>query len=760
MKTIRNARNFLESIKKPIEFDLSSFNHDLDEINKYHKKIENNSDHELKELSDNIKQKAQPGADDITIEAFALVKEVCRRKLKITPFDVQILGAIALEKGKLIEMQTGEGKTLVAVFAACLNALRKDNVHILTFNDYLARRDAAWMYPIYDFLGLSVGYINESMGLEQKRKAYGSNITYAPAKEVGFDYLRSMIAYNTKDRITQSFNYAIVDEADAILIDEARNPLVLAGNLIESNIDFKEVADFAASLFFDVDYNTDEYARNIYLTDKGIDKVESRYDISNLFSDTNLELHSAVNLALQAKTLLKKDVDYIIKDGQIRLVDEFTGRIVEDRKWKNGLQTAVEAKENIKINKEGSILNSITLQHLMQKYSKLSGMTATAQQAAEEFEFFYNLKTVVIPPNKKCMRTDHQDLVFETKENKILAIVEEVKKVHETGQPILIGTLTVKESEELSEKIRRQNIGCQVLNAKNDELEAEVIAKAGMKNAITISTNMAGRGTDIILGGSERTDLKEIESAGGLYVIGTNRHESLRIDRQLRGRAGRQGDIGSSRFFLSLEDDLMIRYNLKDALPKKKMVKHLPIGEIGHIQRVIEGQMFDIRRFLYNYSSLIEKQRIIILDERETVLTNQEMADNVKDAILLQYDKLWSLHLDYMSQLKEGIHLLRLGGQNPLREFQKKADLAFNEMCDGLDEDVKKILEYFDNNPGDEISFPGMKKPSSTWTYIVNDNPFGNQPGLMLLDSSNIGLQVDLISLTALFIYRLFKKTK
>ena len=396
----------------------------------------------------------------------------------------------------------------------------------------------------------------------------------------------------------------------------------------------------------------------------------------------------------------------------------------------------------------------------MHKYSKLSGMTATAQHSSEEFEFFYNLKTVVIPPNKKCIRIDHPDLIFETKELKNQAIVNEVKRVHEKGQPILIGTLTVKESEELYDKIKLQGIDCQVLNAKNDELEAEIIAKAGMINSVTISTNMAGRGTDIILGGVNTIEKERIEETGGLYIIGTNRHESQRIDRQLRGRAGRQGDIGSSRFFISQEDDLMIRYNLKDALPKKKKRKYLPINDISHIQRVIEGQMFDIRRFLNNYSSLIEKQRIIIQNEREIALENKELGQNVRESILFQYDKFWSLHLDYLSEIKEGIHLLRLGGENPLREFQKKAELAFIEMCDNLDIEIQKIIEYFDQNPNSEISTLGIKKPSSTWTYIINDNPFGNQLGLMLLAGSNIGFQVDFISLIILFFYRLFKTKK
>jgi len=762
MKAIETIQKKIDAIKIPIEFDLESYFTILTEINKHHKKIELYSDEQLKELSQKLKQKAKINSKDLVIEAYALVKEVCIRQLKIHPFDTQIIGAIGLHNGKLIEMQTGEGKTLVAVFAAFLNALIYKNVLILTFNDYLAKRDSNWMNPIYQFLGLSVGYIGENMNRGQRKKSYTCNITYATAKEVGFDYLRSMIAYNENDRVTPAFSYAIVDEADAILIDEARNPLVLAGDIIKSDIDFTEVAEFAASMRFDIDYKTDDYSRNIFLTEEGIEKIESKYLISNLHSVKNLEFHSAINLALQAKTLLTKDVDYIIKEGQIKLIDELTGRIVEDRKWKNGLQTAVEAKENITINSEGSILSSISLQHLMQKYSKLCGMTATAQQAAEEFEFFYNLRTLVIPSNKQCIRIDYEDIILKTKEEKKNAVLNEVIRVHATGQPILIGTLTVKESEEFSFILKNHNLECEVLNAKNDEQEAEIIAKAGMMNSITISTNMAGRGTDIVLGGVKSINKAEIEKLGGLYVIGTNRHESLRIDRQLRGRAGRQGDLGSSRFFISLEDDLMAKYNLKGALSEKKKKKKLEISlfEIDHIQRVIEGQMFDIRKFLYTYSTLVEKQRIIIENERENALLNKELSDKLREAILFQYDKQWALHLDYLSELKEGIHLLRLGGLNPLREFQKKADDAFMQMCETLDKEIELLITIFNDNPVVDLSALGIRKPSSTWTYIINDYPFGNPLGLMLTDNANTGYQVDLLSLIILFFFKIFKKKK
>jgi preprotein translocase subunit SecA len=758
MKRKTIFKNKITSIQRPSEFN-STFNSILFEINAYHKKIQFHTDNQLIKLSMELKKNSQStNISELIIQAYSLVKEVCSRKLRITPFDVQILGAIALNEGNLIEMQTGEGKTLVAAFAAYLNAIIDEHVHILTFNDYLAERDAKWMLPIYNFLGITVDFVNESMNRIHKKKAYSSNITYATAKEVGFDYLRSLIDYDKKDRVIQFFKCAIVDEADAILIDEARNPLVLAGNLFKVGVDFIQIANFVNSLIYDIDFKTDEYSRNIYLTKKGIDKVESTYMISNLYSDSNLELHSALNLALQARTLLKKDVDYIVRDGQIKLVDEFTGRIVEDRKWKNGIQSAVEAKENLNINSEGSILNSITLQNLMRKYSKLSGMTATAKEAAEEFEYFYNLKTVIIPSNKNCARVDHPDLIFNTKEEKYRAIVQEVIRVHEKGQPILVGTLTVKESEELSNIFKKRNLICEVLNAKNDRIEADIIAKAGMMNAVTISTNMAGRGTDIILGGVNKVEKEELEKMGGLYVIGTNKHESMRIDRQLRGRAGRQGDAGSSRFFVSLEDDLMIKYNLKDALPKKKIKKNSLIDSMSHIQRVIEGQMYDLRRFLYDYSSLIEKQRIIIQNERERILSDDKLPINIKVAILFYYDKFWSIHLDYLSELKEGIHFLRVGGLNPLREFQKKADIAFKEMFKNLDREIKFTNKYFRDNPESNPSSLGIKKPSSTWTYVINDYPFGNQLGIMLLNNSNIGFQVDVLSITILFFYRLIKK--
>ena len=792
---IRNIKQI--SMKTDISFTPDSHISDnlkpyfqlLSKVNQQEKLLVSKSDTELKERSKELQLRCQSGeiSNELVVDAYALVKQVIQRQLNLSPYDVQIIGALALHQNNVVEMQTGEGKTLTAVFPAYINALTKKGVHVLTFNDYLAKRDAEWMRPVYEFLGLTVGYIQEGMDKAQKKAAYHCDITYATAKEVGFDYLRSFIAYHPDELIMRPFYYTIVDEADALLIDEARNPLVLAGNMVDSGIDFYRVARFAASLEKGIDFGLDEYSRNIFLTEPGIEKVEKEFSIENLHSDINLNLHSAINLAIHARILLIKDVDYVVKADEIKLVDEFTGRIVEDRKWRNGLQTAVEAKEGVTIQSEGNILNSISLQHFICQYPKKSGMTGTAANAAEEFHGFYGLKVVVIPPNKPCQRIDYPDELFMTKAEKTKAIIEEVRSVHNTGQPVLIGTLTVKESEELAQQFSEHGILCQVLNAKNNEQEAEIIADAGRFGAVTISTNMAGRGTDILLGGKDSREKERVAELGGLYVIGTNRHESIRIDRQLRGRAGRQGDVGISRFFISLEDDLMIKYRLEQALPKK--LRHLNgnweeskvrmVKYINHIQRVIEGQVYDIRKTLFYYSDFIEKQRKIIQTERQQLLLsetelkdylvinhseidvldkNHDLVNKLRESTLFQYDIYWTDHLDCMQQIREGIHLLKLGGQNPVREFHKKANKNFLEMCDNIDLEAKRNALTLLKTPNTALTELGIKKPSSTWTFMINDNPFGRQLSIMLL--SNVGLQVDLFSGIILGIYGIFEKIK
>jgi len=763
-----------------IERDLYSYYTIINSINTLEESMLSRTDAALKLLAGEVRTKIRNGENpDSHLEiTFALVREVSRRLLQMRPFDCQLIAAIALHQAKLAQMNTGEGKTLAAVMPVSLNAFTGKGVHVLTFNDYLARRDANWMRPVYEFLGLSVGFIQENMSMSEKKKAYECDITYATAKQVGFDFLYSYIAMDPSEISLRAFNFAIVDEADAILIDEARNPLVIAGNIIESKTDYYLVASFAAKLKSGEDFTTDEYQRDLFLTEIGISKAEIFFNTDNLFIQKNYDLLAAINLSMQAHQLLHKDVDYIIRDGKIKLVDEFTGRVVEDRKWQNGLQTAVEAKEGLVIQSEGTILGSIPLQHFISCYPKLAGMTATAEPAAEEFNGFFYLSVVVIPPNKICNRKDLTEEIYVDRAVKTLRIIEEVSALHKKDQPVLIGTLNVKESEELAAEFQKNQIPCHVLNAKNDEEEAEIIARAGIRGAVTISTNMAGRGTDIILGGEDNQSVSSVANSGGLHVIGTNRHESRRIDDQLRGRAGRQGDPGSSKFIISLEDELMMKYKLKELLPEKlrgikqdSAISDLTIqSRIAQAQRIIEGQMYDLRRTLCDYTNFIEEQRKYFQGKRQTLLLENNYSytipdeipqistisissDNMKKFILNQFDLTWAKHLNFASELRDGIHLVRLGGENPVRVYQKKTFEHFNLIEAEME---KTIADFMEKNPlGNDLP---IKRPSSTWTYMVNDNPFGNRLSLTLLNNANIGMQADIFSMGILLVVGFFKR--
>lgn len=755
MKAIKKIKTFLYRLKQTsITEDVQPYESSLQQTLQLAGGMNSKADVELKQMTAIIRKKVLSGEspDAHMAELYAIVVETFKRTLHIIPYRVQIMAAIALHQRNIIEMQTGEGKTLVAVFTACLNGLAGKGVHILTFNDYLAKRDANWMRPVYEFLGLSVGFIQENMPAVEKRVAYRCDITYGTAKEVGFDYLRSCMAYETREIILRDFNYAIVDEADAILIDEAKNPLVFAGNIEGHPVDHHQIARYVSSLAAYRDFMLDEYARNVFLTEHGIEKTEHFFGVQNLYDDSHRDLLIAVNLALQARSMLRKDVDYIIEDGRIKLVDEFTGRIVEDRKWQNGLQSAVEAKEGLIVQSEGSILNSISLQHLMNCYPKVSGMTGTGQHAAEEFASLYGLGVTVIPSHKPCRRIDHPDRIFTHKAAKVQAIIEEVKKVHQTGRPILIGTLTVKESEELQAEMQRQGIASTVLNAKNNESEAVIIEQAGMRGAVTISTNMAGRGTDIMLGGREQRSKEAIVASGGLHIIGTNRHESLRIDHQLKGRAGRQGDPGSSQFIISMEDDLMIKYGLKSLLPKHLRdlrqdgpIHHATIARsIAQAQRIIEGQLHEIRMNLHRYAHFIEKQRTILFDRRQDIFLSEESL--LREYSLFQHDFLWSLYMNDIAALREGIHWQRMAGKNPLQEFYKSSDAMFRQLIADLDHKLS------DSSSINVLELK-IKRPSSTWTYLVNDNPFKNPLALMM---GNIGYQVDLLAGPLMIIMKMF----
>jgi len=732
------------------------------------------SQEELRERGAALRMRAHGGEslEDLLVEVLALVREVAQREIGLRPFDVQILGGVGLCDGRMVQMDTGEGKTLAAVGPVVLRALTGQGVHVLTFNDYLAGRDARWMGPIYNFLGLSVASIQGNTAARQRKKAYQADVTYLTAKEAGFDLLRDGLAYDSNDLVQRPFHAAVVDEADSLLIDEARVPLVIAGALATPADQREESNSVVRQLELDTHYRTDQFSRNVYLTEEGINRVEELLGCSDLYAPENLALLTQLNLALHAEVLMRRDVDYIVRNDRIEIVDDFTGRVVEDRHWPDGLQSAIEAKEHVRPSDEGRVLGTITLQHLMRRYPHLSGMTATALSAADELYGFYGLGILVVPPNRPCIREDQPDLVFTHREAKWHALAEEVQRVHRTGRPVLVGTLTVQESEGLALQLRREGIACAVLNAKHDDQEALIVAQAGAVGAVTISTNMAGRGTDIRLGGSKGVDYAQVAALGGLYVIGTNRHESRRIDDQLRGRAGRQGDPGSSCFFISLEDELFVRYGIDDLIPARaRPEKQMgPVDSsvlrhaVAHAQRIIEGQNGDIRRTLWRYSHFVEQQRLVLSRRRDSVLHGAgpnvlqeriaapelENASRVLGAETLKelarrltlraMDECWSDHLTFVNDLRDGIHLAEVGGMSPIEEFQKAAAASFLRVLESIDDHVVRSFRALDLSSGKEIfENPGLRGPSSTWTYLVSDSAFTDRLAAHLMGRGNAG---------------------
>jgi preprotein translocase subunit SecA len=716
------------------------------------------SDSALQEISAELKQQAASGspAESILVSAFALVREASVRRLGMRPYDVQLLAAIALHYGSLIEMQTGEGKTLAATAPVYLNALYGKGVHVLTFNDYLARRDAEWMRPLYEFLGLSVGYVQEGMSKEQRKKAYAADITYLTAKESGFDYLRGFLAEHPAELVQRPFHYAVIDEADSILIDEARIPLVIAGKTEKKHgIDPVRMAAVIAELEPGEDFSLDEYERNVFLTDKGVGIIEKTFGCGNLYDEKNLPLLVDAGNALHARALLKKDIDYILRNNKIELVDEFTGRVADSRQWPYGLQEAIEAKEGIYADTKGQIIASITLQNFIRQYPRIAGMTGTARSSSEEFLEFYGLSVAVIPTNKPCIRVDREDVIFTHWEAKLDALVKEIAEVHRTGRPILVGTRSVSESELLAGRLKELGVSCTVLNAKNDEQEAGIIANAGRPWSVTVSTNMAGRGTDIKLGGEREEERELVVSLGGLYVIGTNKHESRRIDDQLRGRAGRQGDPGSTRFFISLGDDLMKQYRLKELVPEQLFPENSPDPveskiirrETARAQRIIEGQNFRIRRTLQKYNVLMERQRQMIFQWRTGVLFGK-LPGIFRKRLPERYEQLlpvagerglmraewqlalyfisncWTEYLDFLSYTRESIHLVHIAGKIPISEFNKTAIQAYEELLKTIEQEIVDVLAVAEITPdGIDMAKEGLKAPSSTWTYLIDDNP-------------------------------------
>ncbi|MFF2886020.1 DEAD/DEAH box helicase [Paenibacillus sp. NPDC057967] len=693
------------------------------------------NDGQLQTESLRLKKEAISGTslDELLVDAYALICEAAKRKLGLQPYDVQIMAAIALHERLLVEQHTGEGKTLSAVMPAYLNALTGEGVHVLTFNDYLAKRDADWMGPIYRFLGLSVNSVQTGMSLLEKREAYAKDITYVTAKEAGFDYLRDTIALDVADTVHRPFRYVIVDEADSLLLDEARVPLVIAGESDFSSNDGIHFADVARQLNPLEHYDFDESKRNAYLNEAGSAKVESLLGCGNLYESHNSHLLSSLNCALHVEVLLKRDVDYIVRDEKIELIDEYTGRVAENRHLPDGLQAALTAKEGLQSKSGGKILGTITLQHFLSLYPKACGMTATAHTSAIEFDDIYELQVVQIPPNRPNIRIDHPLRIYTHKAAKLKALVQEISSVHATGRPILIGTSSVEESDLLAEALAVANVPCQVLNAKNDAKEAEIIAKAGEISAVTVSTNMAGRGVDIRLGGGNPTQAEIVAKLGGLYVIGTHVNESLRIDNQLRGRSGRQGDPGSSVFFVSLEDELLLQFGIdkwvRGLRQDEMLVEPAILSKISHIQRVAMAQNFQIRKELNGYSDMVEDQRRILYEERLEILKGEQPMSPSEQRVRLFYiDEIWADHLAYVSYVREGIHLESLASRNPIDEFHMQITQAYEQIPAKINSESANMLVRLagSNDPAKWEEF-GLRSPTSTRTYIINDQYLENQ---------------------------------
>ena len=620
----------------------------VDKINELEPSLEGLSDASLVAKTAYFKERIENGEslEDILPEAFAVVREASRRVLGMRHFDVQLLGGICLHEGKIAEMRTGEGKTLVATLPTYLNALTGNGVHIITVNDYLAKRDSEWMGKLYRFLGLSVGLIVHGLSFNERKEAYSADITYGTNNEFGFDYLRDNMVIYADQMVQRELNYAIVDEVDSILVDEARTPLIISGPGDKSTELYGVVAKAIIQLKEGEDYTVDEKAKAVLPTEFGIAKIEKALNVTNLYDHENIELSHHFNQALRAKALMHRDRDYVVRDGEVVIVDEFTGRLMFGRRYSDGLHQAIEAKEGVKVERESQTLAAITFQNYFRMYGKLAGMTGTAKTEEDEFLKIYGLPVIVIPTNKEIARVDFPDVIYKTKKAKYKAVIEAIKEANSKGQPVLVGTTSIAQSEELSIVLKKSGIQHNVLNAKYHEMEAQIISGAGQKGAVTIATNMAGRGTDIVLG-------EGVAELGGLHIIGTERHESRRIDNQLRGRAGRQGDNGSSRFYLSLEDDLMRLFgsdNIASIMDKLGMDENEPIEHqlitrsIEQAQKKVEGRNFDIRKHVLQYDDVMNQQREVIYGQRRQILMGEGLKENIMSMINQMIDQYMDLY--------------------------------------------------------------------------------------------------------------------
>lgn len=660
--------------RKMFDFDekeLRRFDKIADKILELDDEYSKLSDDELKKKTEEFKNRLANGEDfdDILVEAFATAREACYRVIKEKPYKVQLIGGLALHYGNIAEMKTGEGKTLTSVMPAYLNALGGQGVHIVTVNEYLAERDSKWMGQIHEFLGLSVGLNLRDLSPSEKRAEYDKDILYSTNNEIGFDYLRDNMAIRKEDRVQQrGLNYAIVDEVDSILIDEARTPLIISGGFLENKNLYIDADRFAKSLNYDTDIVYDAKLKRSNLSEEGMKKAEKYFKVDNLYDVNNSTLVHFINQALHANYSQKNDVDYVVKDGKIVIVDQFTGRLMPGRAFSDGLHQAIEAKEGVEIQQETKTLATITFQNLFRMYNKLSGMTGTAKTEEEEFREIYNMYVIAIPTNKPVIREDMADLIYASKKSKFKAIVDEIAERHEKGQPVLVGTIAIETSEEISNLLKKRGIPHEVLNAKNHAREAEIIAKAGEKCSVTIATNMAGRGTDIKLG-------EGVKELGGLCVIGTERHESRRIDNQLRGRSGRQGDPGFTQFYIAMDDELMIRFGsekIKNILQSTGIDDGMVIRSkmfsrsVASAQKRVEGNNYDMRKSVLQYDDVMNKQRELIYGKRNNILDSESIHEEILKSMYNHVADIIESHLDDSEHLGE--------------------------------EDIKDIIEYFNSN--------------------------------------------------------------
>ncbi|GAS87196.1 accessory Sec system translocase SecA2 [Mycolicibacterium brisbanense] len=745
--TERNEARSLSEVKGAAKFEQKAADLDDEQLTKAAKLLQ------LEDLAE---------AADIP-QFLAIAREAAERTTSLRPFDVQLLGALRMLAGDVVEMATGEGKTLSGAIAAAGYAIGGRSVHVITINDYLAKRDAEWMGPLLEALGLTVGWITEDSTAEERRAAYECDVTYASVNEIGFDVLRDQLVTDVADLVSPNPDVALIDEADSVLVDEALVPLVLAGTSHREQPRV-EIIRLVGELTPGTDYDTDDDNRNVHLTDAGARKLEARLGNIDLYSEEHVGTTlTEVNVALHAHVLLQRDVHYIVRDDAVHLINSSRGRIASLQRWPDGLQAAVEAKEGIETTETGEVLDTITVQALINRYPTVCGMTGTALAAGEQLRQFYKLGVSPIPPNTPNIREDETDRVYITAAAKNDAIVEHIAEVHETGQPVLVGTHDVAESEALHEKLVKAGVPAVVLNAKNDAEEAAVIAEAGKLGSVTVSTQMAGRGTDIRLGGSEVGDdaaeKEKVAELGGLHVVGTGRHHTERLDNQLRGRAGRQGDPGSSVFFSSWEDEVVAAHLDRGKLPMEtdddgRIISPKAAGLLDHAQRVAEGRLLDVHANTWRYNQLIAQQRAIIVDRRDTLLRTETARDELKERSPERYDSLveqlgedgeeklvkicrlimlyhldrgWCEHLAYLADIRESIHLRALGRQNPLDEFHRMAVDAFASLAADAIEAAQQTFDTADSiedEPGIDLS--KLARPTSTWTYMVHDNPLND----------------------------------